>query len=70
MPLICRYHYGLMYNPKIIQSIFVSLHANTCCQVYLQNVSFESWYPNPNGKGDSLGKTLEYLYMNLVQLNI
>ena len=38
-----------------------SLHANTCCQLYLHKVGFAARYPKLNTKGDILGETLDDL---------
>ena len=68
MPLIRRYRSDLMYNLKRLQGHFStntlfadmkSLHAKTCCQVYLHKVRFAACYPKLNAKGDSLVETLD-----------
>ena len=44
-----------------IDTIFAymkTLHANTCCQVYLHKVGFSAFYPKLNPKGENLGETL------------
>ena len=69
MPLIRRYRYDRIYNPKRLQGSFAtnilfadikSLQANTCCQVYDHKVGFAVCSPNLNARGDSLGETIEH----------
>ena len=56
-----------------IDTIFAymkTLHANTCCQVYLHKVDVSAFYPKLNPKRENLGETLDDFYMTLVKLNI
>ena len=66
IPLSRHYRSDQMYNLKILQGRFAtdtffsdikSLHANTCCLVYLHEIGFAAFYPNLNVKGFSLGET-------------